>query len=161
MSHRLILALLLVAGAHTARADVRDDFHREMPPSIPKPGESREPILPLSPNTIVGHIIHRSSDGKLAILRIERGILYKDTALVARDHACVPKAFLRPIPPDKPSTVVAVAIEGGVVTVGDEVVIPGATLEKSARARFLPEKPAEPAAVTTAPGNPPSPAGGR
>jgi hypothetical protein len=109
-------------------------------------------IFPLSPNRIVGRVQWVDSKGGLAIIIIERGLVYADSLLVAREDDCTPRAILAPIKMEKPSRVIACRVTHGVVRPGLEIVLPAEALLKSAttslKANGVPEaKPAVAKAV--------------
>ena len=95
--------------------------------------KSMEPPKPLSPNTILGEVIHVDAPKRLAVIRLHALPSSPDAALVARDADCTPRALLRRVPTSNASRTWAVKITHGEARPGQEVVLPEAALLKQCR----------------------------
>lgn len=136
-----VLMISLLACAEAARAQQIWNFTDAAPrrPAADAAGgrnadEKDTTIFPLSPNTIVGSVQWVDTEGGLAVITVDRGVVYADTPLVAREDDCTPRAVLRPIRLEKPSRVIACRVIRGSARAGLEVVIPAGSLLKSSAA---------------------------
>lgn len=131
------LMLSLLACACAARGQMWSFTDGDTPRRQERDTEGKNKdttILPLSPNVILGRVQWVDTKGGLAVIIVDRGVVYANSRLIAREDDCTPRAILAPIRMENPSRVIACRVTHGVVRKGLEVVLPVESLLKTSTA---------------------------